>query len=268
VFKSIKYVVSENITNWFRIFSLAKYEYIADLRDSKLGIIWSFASPMIQVITYWLVFGIGMSRGDQEGVKYLPWVVVAFAAWWYINPCITNGCSAIFSKANVITKMKFPVSILPATVCVKELINHACMLVISIVVIMLYGFMPSLYWLGVFYYMVCGFVLVWNLSIILSVLTMIWRDVRKFIKSIIRLLLYFSPVLWPAKFNNMPVLNVIMKLNPIYYVVQGYRDSLIFGKSILAHPAMMAYFWVINVLLFVIGCCLMYKFKKRFIDMI
>lgn len=266
--KSIKYVLNENFSNLYRIFSIAKYELLADMRDSKFGIFWNFASPAIQVITYWLVFGVGMNRGQQEGVDYMPWVVVGFAAWWFISPCITQGCSAIFSKANVITKMKFPVSILPATICAKEFFNHLCMLLISIIVLCLYGFYPNRYWIGLIYYMICAFIFVENLALITSVLTMLWRDVKKLVTSFMRMLLYLSPVLWTARFNGFKTLNLLMKLNPVYYIVQGYRDCLIFEKSILSHPVMAMYFWCVNLLLFIIGCMLMYRFKKKFTDMI
>ena len=101
---------------------------LGEMRDSKFGIFWNFASPAIQIITFYLVFGLAMGRGDMEGIPYLPWVVVGFCAWWYIQPCIVHGCSAIFSKVNVITKMKFPISVLPMTVVLKELFNHFCML--------------------------------------------------------------------------------------------------------------------------------------------
>ena len=120
MWKSIVYVVKENLTNLYRIYSISKYELLADMRDSKFGIFWNFASPAIQVFTYWLVFGVAWGRSAQTyrgvTVPYLPWLVVGFAVWWYIRPCITDGCSAVFAKTNVITKMKFPVSVLPATV--------------------------------------------------------------------------------------------------------------------------------------------------------
>lgn len=268
VFTSIKYVLIENFTNLYRIYCIARYELLADMRDSKFGILWNFASPAIQVLSYWLVFGVGMSRGKQQGIDYMPWVVVGFSAWWFISPCITQGCSAIFAKTNVITKMKFPVSILPATVCAKEFFNHLCMLAITMVVLFLYGFYPNIYWLGSIYYAFCAFVLVESLALITSVITMLWRDMRKLVTSLMRMLLYLSPVLWTARFNRMPIMNLIMKLNPIYYVVQGYRDSFLFEKSIMAHPVMLIYFWCVVLILFVVGSVLMHRFKRKFIDMI
>lgn len=266
--KSLRYVLRENFTNLYRIFCIARYELLADIRDSKFGLFWNFASPAIQVITYWLVFGIGMERKGYEGIAYLPWVIVGFAAWWYIQPCITQGCSAVFSKKDVITKMKFPISILPATVCVKEFFNHLCMMAITFFVLLLSGFYPNIYWLNIIYYMFCAFMLVEALSLVTSVLTMMWRDVKKLIVSLMRMLLYLSPVLWPAAFKGIPIMSFIMKLNPVYYIVTGYRDALFFEKSIFAHPIMTLYFWVVVICLFLLGSSLMYHFKRKMVDMI
>lgn len=268
MFKSVAYVIKENMTNLYRIFCIAKYELLADMRDSKFGLFWNFASPAIQVITYWLVFGIGMQRKGYDGIPYLPWVIVGFAVWWYLSPCITQGCSAVFSKINVITKMKFPISVLPATVCVKEFFNHLCMMIITFVMLFIFGYYPNIYWLGLFYYAFCAFMFVEALSLVTSVLTMMWRDVKKLVASMIRMLLYLSPVLWPAAFPSIPFMSFIMKLNPVYYIVVGYRDSIFFNKTIFAHPALMIYFWLVVLFLFVLGSMLMYHFKRKMVDMI
>ena len=54
----------------------------------------------------------------------------------------------------------------------------------------------------------------------------------------------------------------------VYYIVNGYRESIFYCRTFLDHPLQTIYFWGIVVLLFVIGCSLMYKFKTKFIDMI
>lgn len=267
MFKSIRYVLHENFNNLYRIYSIAKYELLGDVKDSKFGFFWNFASPAIQVFTYWIVFGIGLLRKPQQGIDYLPWVVVGFAAWWFIQPCITNGCSAIFSKRNVITKMKFPVSILPATVCVKELFNHCFMLIIAFIIVIIYGFYPNIYWLNIIYFAFCAFMFVEALSLILSVLNMISRDVKKLVTSLMRMLLYLSPVLWEAHYS-IEILNIITKLNPIYYIVNGYRDAVFFSKPFWEHGVLMIYFWVIVIVMFIIGSVFMHRFKRKFIDMI
>lgn len=272
VFASVKYVWTENIQNLYRIYCIAKYELLAEMRDSKFGIFWNFASPAIQVLTYWLVFGIAWSKKPVGGIAYLPWLVVGYSAWWFVKPCIERGCNSIYSKTSVITKMKFPVSVLPATICAKEFFNHCCMLVIAFVTILLCGFRPNVYWFGLIYYAVCAFAFSEAVALILSVLNMLWRDVKKLVTSLMRMLMYFSPVIWECHFNDsIPhhgILNLIMKLNPLYYIINGYRDCVFYETNFWQHPALTAYFWIITLVLFVAGCMLMYKFRRKFIDLI
>ncbi len=267
MFKSMKYVLYENFTNLFRIYSISKYELLADMRDSKLGLFWNFANPFIQVLTYWFVFGLVWNKKDVGGITYIYWMLGGMVVWFFISPCITNGCNAIFSKVNVITKMKFPVSILPATVVLKELFNHFCLMIILFVVFLLGGIYPSIHWLGLIYYLLCAIIFSISLSMTTSVLNMLARDTRKLVLACMRLLLYLTPILWDIK--SLPkFLHPIMMANPIYYIVQGYRDCFFFHRGFLYYGKSMICFWVITFVLFAFGSYMMYKFKHKFIDMI
>ena len=105
------------------------------------------------------------------------------------------------------------------------------MLVIAFVTLAIHGFFPNIYWFGLLYYALCAFAFVEAVSLILSVLTMLWRDIRKLITSLMRMLMYFFSVIWGMSFSQTmfpyhELLNKIMKLNPVYYIVNGYRDSI------------------------------------------
>lgn len=268
--KSVWYVLKENFTNLYRIYSISKYELLADIRDSKLGLFWNFANPIIQVLTYWLVFGVIVpGRSQQDGIPYICWMLGGVIAWFFISPCITNGCNAIYSKRDIITKMKFPVSILPATVVMKELFNHACLLVIVAASFAVFGFYPNLHWLGMIYYLFCAVVFSISLSLTTAVFNMLARDTRKLILACMRLLLYLTPVLWsPAKLDNHPTLRFLMYFNPIDYIVQGYRDCFFFHQGIASFGIQTAIFWGVTLVLFVIGSCMIYKFKHKFMDLL
>lgn len=268
--KSIKYVLHENITNLYRIYSISKYEILSDMRDSKLGMFWNFANPAIQVLTYWLVFGVIMpGRSEQDNIPYLCWLLGGIVVWFYISPCITNGCNAIYAKRDIITKMKFPVSILPATVILKELFNHVCLMVILVILFAVFGYFPNLHWLGLIYYLICACVFSIALSMTTSVLNMMARDTRKLILACMRLLLYLTPVLWsPSKLDAHPILAFIMKFNPIDYIVQGYRDCFFFHQGIASFGIQIFIFWGITLLLLAFGSFMLYKFKHKFMDML
>lgn len=272
MFKSIRYVLKENFTNLYRIYCISKYELLSDMRDSRLGVFWNFANPAIQIMTYYFVFGLIMNRKAVGKIPFIQWMLCGMVVWFFISPCITNGANAIYAKRNVITKMKFPVSVLPATVVGKELFNHFCLMAILIVFLLTQGIMPSLYWLELVYYLFVAICLTISLAMITSVLNMLARDTRKLILACMRLLLYLTPILWPIsrlhKYGWQMTVRYIMKANPIYYIVCGYRDCFLYHHGILFYWKQMLFFWVFVIVIFTIGSMMMYKFKHKFIDMI
>lgn len=269
MFVSARYVLKENIQNYYRIFSIAKYEILADAYDSKLGMFWKFATPTIQILTYWFLFGFVLNRKDVDGIPYLVWMLGGMIVWFLIRPCITDGCNAIYKKTEVITKMKFPVSILPMTIVLKKVFDNMCLFLILIIVFALFGYYPNVYWFGLIYYLLCAVFFSFSLSLTTSVLNMLARDTRKLIQSLMRMLLYLTPILWSIdRFKDLPVLRMIVMCNPIYYIVQGYRDCFFYHRGVMAYSWSMGWFWGITIVLFFVGSYMMYKFKTRFIDMI
>jgi teichoic acid transport system permease protein len=163
--------------------------------------------------------------------------------------------------------MIFPVSVLPATVVAKELFNHLCMCLIALVTLLLCGHTPQLSWIQVIYYMFATFCISEAFALILSVLNMLARDVHKWVVSITRMLFYFTPLIWNCEFSNYPMLTKLMKLNPYYYLVTGYRDSVFYNIGFWEHKYMTGYFWLVTLILFAIGCSLMYKYRDKFMNL-
>ena len=269
MFVSARYVLKENIQNFYRIYSIAKYEILAETYDSKLGIFWKFANPLIQILTYWFLFGLVLNRKAVDGIPYIIWMMGGMIVWFLISPCITDGCNAIYKKTEVITKMKFPVSILPMTVVLKKVFDNACLMVILVIIYAMNGYYPSVHWVGLIYYLFCAILFAFSLSLTTSVLNMLARDTSKLIQACMRMILYLTPILWDvSRFDNFPILKTIVSCNPIYYIVQGYRDCFFYHRGIMAYSWSMAWFWGITIALFLFGSYMMYKFKTRFIDLI
>ena len=267
MFKAMKYVLNENFSNIYRIYSISKYEVLADMRDSKLGIFWNFANPAIQVLTYWFVFGYVFNRKSVDDIDFLSWLLGGMVVWFFISPCITNGCNAVYRKIGIITRMKFPVSILPSTVVFEELFNHVCLMVILVIMLAINGHYPMLQWFELLYYLFCAIIFAISLSLVTSVLNMLARDTRKLILACMRLLMYLTPILWDIK--QLPhTLQLVMKCNPIYYIVCGYRDCFFYHHGIMFYWKQILVFWVWTLFFFVIGSTFMYKFKTKFMDLI
>lgn len=264
--KSISFVIKEHVTNIYRIMSIARYEIISENRDSNLGMLWSILNPLIYILTYWFVFGMGIRNNKPvDGIPYLHWMLAGLIVWFYMSSCIRKGTNAIQSKLNILEKIKFPVSILPATIVMSKMIEHIIMIILLYIFFITQGFKPDIRNLQIIYYLFCSVVFCISFGMVFSVLSILVKDIKKIIPSALRILMYITPILWTTE-NLTNGFQFIMKCNPIYYIVDGYRRSLfsVYGYTIDILSTII--FWLITIGLFIVGCILMYKYRYKFID--
>ena len=108
--ESLKYVLSQHKDNLYRILSLIKYERLAKNRESKLGSLWDILSPIIQIGTYWFVFGLGIRGGKPVGdIPYMMWMLGGLIPWFFLSACIRNGTSSILSKVALLAQKFFTI---------------------------------------------------------------------------------------------------------------------------------------------------------------
>lgn len=267
MYTSINYVIKEHVNNIYRIISIARYEIIAENRDSKLGILWNVLNPLIYILTYWFVFGIGIRNNKPVNeIPYLHWMLAGLIVWFFMSKCIRKSANSIQSKVNILEKMKFPVSILPATIVVSEIVEHIIMIVLLYIFLIFQNFKPNINNLQIIYYLMCSMVFCISFGLVFSVLTILVKDIKKLIPAALRILMYITPILWTME--NLPTwCQSIMKLNPIYYVVEGYRRSLFGVPSYSINLVDTIAFWGITIGLFIAGCVLMHRYRYKFVDM-
>lgn len=266
--KKVKFVSGEIANNFVMLCRIARYDYKLMNKDSYLGKMWSILTPLIQIGTYWLVFGIGIRSGrSMDGHPFLVWMLCGLIPWFFMNYGITKAASSIYSKAGIITQMKYPVATVPIGVIVTGWMEHVIELLILFATLLAYGYFPTLCYLNLIYYIVYNFIFLCSLSLITSVLVMLARDFEKVIASITRLLFYVTPILWSM--DKMPDLyQKILGFNPVLYVITGFRDSILYHVNFWEHPKDIVFFWMLNLILFVLGCDLQYKYRKKFVDLV
>ncbi|WP_026581955.1 ABC transporter permease [Bacillus sp. J33] len=261
-------VLKEQLLNLNLIFRLGLYEEKSKYKMHYLGAFWQMLNPIIQITIYWFVFGLGIRGGSPVGeTPFFLWLIVALIPWLFIAPTITQASNSIYSNINLVSKMKFPVSVLPSIKIVSNSFSFIFMLFIAMVILMLYGFFPGIYLLQLPYYLFALYFLLFGLTILLSTLTTIIRDIQSMVQSIMRIMLYMLPVLWNV--NTLPDVFVnILKLNPFFYIIEGFRNSLLGGKWFFHDFQYSLYFWFISILILFIGSTIHLKFRHKFVDYI
>lgn len=268
IFQKVIYIIKEIVTNWSMMIRVALYDYKLQNRDSYLGRAWDLLTPLIQVGTYWLVFGIGLRQGrDIDGYPYLLWMLSGIVPWFCISSAITKGGNSIFAKSATITKLRYPIATVPIGAMVTEFFGFIFTLIILEVIYLFYGYLPNWGYLNLIYYIIYMLAFLASLALITSVFTMVARDFQKLLSNIIRLLFYLTPILWDME--AMPsIYKIIISLSPIYYVVRGFRESLLYNIPFYAHQKDIVINWSIVILFFFFGCYQQEKFRNRFRDLI
>ncbi|WP_440602887.1 ABC transporter permease [Bacillus sp. GB_SG_008] len=265
--KAIRSVIQEQLDNIYLMGRLSSYELKQQYAASTLGVMWIFLNPLTQIGVYWLVFGLGIRGGAPvEGVPFFVWMICGIIPWFFINSSIIQGSNSIYAKLSAVSKMNFPLSVIPTYVILSQLYTHMILVALLIMIILFIKGLSFLSIVGLIYCIFSTFCFLLALAFITSTISTISRDVHLFIQSITRMLFYVTPVLWKPSEHMSGIFTLLMKLNPFYYVVEGYRLSLLHDDISFIWSLYTLYFWGIAIILFVIGSMFHIRFRKQFVD--
>ncbi|PAV31289.1 teichoic acid ABC transporter permease [Virgibacillus profundi] len=270
--KSAITVIKEQIEHFYLIRRLSLYELKSKNKNNYLGMAWEIINPAIQILIYWFVFGTLRERNpimvDGEEIQFFSWLLAAFFLWIFFYQSTIQGSKSIYSRLRMLSKMNFPMSIIPSYVIFSQFYVHLFMLGISMIILQFIGYSISIYYLQLIYYIFATLCLLFAISLITSTLSTIIRDVHMLLNSTLRMMLYLSGVLWPITLlAGFPIIMNLIKLNPLYYLIEGYRSAL-FGTEwhFITHWEYTLIFWGIVIVLFLFGSMLHVKFRRHFID--
>ncbi|KRN43409.1 ABC-2 type transporter [Fructilactobacillus fructivorans] len=268
--KEVWALLKEQFENLGIIFRISKYEDKATYQSHYLGLVWEYLYPLIQIAIYWLVFGVGLKGSTGHNGSYLPWMVIGITPWFFMNRVTLDASKSIYQRAGLVSKMKFPISILPSIKLVSNLSSFWTMLVFSIVIGYLYGVRPSLFWFQWIYYFIAMIAWLIAFGIFNSTITVLIRDYHVMLQSFMRMLFYISGVLFnfESSASFPPFLIRILELNPFFYIVQGFRDSMLSSSWLWEKPLLSIIFWLMTLFFFLVGSHLHFKFRSHFVDLV
>ena len=256
------------------IWKLAKNDFKTRFAGSYLGIFWGFVPPIITVLLYWFVFGVVMPnratniKGDME-LPYILWLIVGIVPWFYFSEAISGGTNALLEYNYLVKKVVFKISILPIIKILSALFVHAFFICFTMILLACYGFFPDLYTLQLIYYSFCMFMFVLGLSYITCSLVVFFRDLGQMIAIALQVGIWATPILWNLHLlDNKPVLKFIIKLNPMTYIVEGYRGAIFDKIGFWETFYSTAYFWILTAVTFAVGALVFKRLKIHFADVL
>ncbi|MCP1126079.1 ABC transporter permease [Bacillus sp. 3103sda1] len=264
---ALKTIIKEHFESFYLIRRLSHYELKQAYAGNFLGILWVFLNPFTQIGVYWLVFGLGIRGGAPvNGVPYFVWLVCGLIPWFFISASILQGSNSIYARLNTVSKMNFPLSIVPTYVVISQLYTHCILVVFMLIISFINQGWHTINIFALLYGMFSVTIFLVALGFITSTLSTMLRDIHLLIQTATRMLFFLTPVFWEPKENMPQAFLFLVKINPFYYILEIYRDAVAYGQSSIIFSGYTLYFWGMVIVLFVIGSMLHIKFRKQFVD--
>ncbi len=249
------------------VFELSKRDFQQQYMGSYLGFIWVFLQPLIFISILYVVFTYGLRSSQPSDIPFTVYLISGMIAWMYFAE-ILNATSRIITRHSfLVKKVDFRLSLLPIVKISSSLIPHLFFLFIAIVVSWINGFPPSWYTFQVLYYMGAMIILLLGLGWITSSTSLFVSDVIQVVSIFTQFGFWLTPIFWNIK--TIPEkYQWILQLNPMYYVVNGYRDSLVHKIPFWEHPIATLYFWIVTLCILYIGILVFSKLRPHFAEVI
>lgn len=264
---AIKEVFSGLIKSRKIVFELARRDLQARYLGSYLGFLWAFIQPVVSVLIYWFVFQIGFKSRPVGNIPFILWFVPALLSWNFFSDALANATNSITDNSYLVKKMVFPVALLPIIKIMSSLFVHLFFVVFMLGMFLLYGYGLSIYDLQTLYYLLATIVLLLGVSSITASLIVFLKDVGQFVVMILQFTFWLTPIFWVPNFLPHKFL-LIAKLNPMYYIVEGYRNSFIYHRWFWQDVHITIYFWGVSLTLLVGGTLFLKKLKPHFADVL
>jgi len=220
-----------NLRQLFRyralISSLVARELKARYRGSVLGFFWSFVNPLLLLVIYTVVFTVvlpGVHPPELE--PYAVFMFCGILPWTWFSSSLLESSNVLVAGGNLIKKVLFPAEVLPIVTVLAGLV-HFCLGLPILAAFLIYYRVPvtptDLLWLPLI--VAIQLVLTVGLALLVSALTVHFRDVRDLLANLLTLWFFATPIIYPITQAPERVRR-LLNLNPFTHLVIAYQEVL------------------------------------------
>ncbi len=254
---------------------LVRRDLLTRHRGTVLGMVWSFATPLMLVGLYSFVFlllfraspAVDLPRPDGHDIPFAIYFFCGLTVWNLFATAVAGASGSVTGAGYLLTKVYFPRAILPLSTVLSGLTTFAFEVLVLFVVVFLFVGPPGghILWAPVIVAIVL--VMGFGLALLTSAVTVFLRDVAHFIGILMQLWFWGTPVIYSLQFvANRPLLQDLLKLNPMTGPIVSFRNVVLLNQP----PAfrMLAYDLVVAVVLLLIGARVFNRCQRMFPEMI
>lgn len=228
--KGLKRFLYDMKTFFPLLVNLTSRDFKVKYRRSMLGVLWSILNPLFTMLVITAVFGVLL--GENRPPHFASYYITGWSIWNFFSEATSLSMGSVLGGASLIKKVYIPKYIFPLEKCVFALINFAFSIVAVIAVMLIDGVYPTWAMLLAPVPVLYCFVFSVGFSLILSALTVYFRDIQHLYSVLLTLWLYLTPIVYPISVieGNQWIMTII-RCNPMFYFVDYFRNVMMLGVN-------------------------------------
>jgi lipopolysaccharide transport system permease protein len=252
--------------------SLVARELKARYRGSVLGFFWSFFNPLLLLLVYSIVFKYIMTASRDARVEpYALFMFCGILPWTWFASSLTEASGVLISGGNLIKKVLFPAEILPIVTVLANMVHFFFGLVILAGFLIWYQRPLNPSELALFPLVVLvQLVLTIGFALLLSALTVHFRDIRDILSNLLTLWFFATPIIYPYFFftkedGSVAWQGQLLKLNPFTHLAITYQEILFF-KGPVGHLPLLLLLGLISIAFFLFSYWVFDRLRDTFAE--
>jgi len=248
---------------------LAWRDILVRYKQTAIGVAWAVIRPLLTSFVLVFVFNkIGKLR-PPDGVPYFLFVLAANLPWQFFSTAMTESSNSLITNANLISKVYFPRLVVPAGAVITSFVDFLITLGLLALTMVFFRFAPGWQMVALPLFMLLAFGAAFGIGLWLSALNVEYRDFRYIVPFIVQFGMYVSPVGFGSAdvAAKGQVIYSIFALNPMVGVIDGFRWSLLQGKTPLDVQSLTTSIAMV-IFLLISGTWYFRKMERTFADVI
>lgn len=215
------------------LFALTARELKARYRASVLGFLWTFLNPTLTMVVYVIVFQV-LIRQQVENYAYF--LFVGLLPWICFSSSVLGGATSISDRRDLLTKVRFPAQVLPATVVATHVANFLLSLPLLAGLGLIYDVWPT--WHVVLFPVILAAQIIFTLALtyLLSAFNVAFRDLQHLTANVMQMMLFLTPIMYSIEQLPPETKAWVLYLNPMAALISAYRDIFYFHRLPDAEP--------------------------------